>query len=169
MIAIALAAEPLLLTADEPTTALDVTVQAQVLELLAGIQRDMGMAMLLITHDLRRWCRNVAQHAALDAGRRDRRMRAGRAVLHRAAPSPMRGSCSMRSRRSKNARPAAVGRFERARRGTRASPFFRRPGSRGAGSPRSIGPLRGSAKGALRRVKSWVKAVDGLSFSLRAA
>jgi peptide/nickel transport system ATP-binding protein len=52
MIAVALAAEPDLLIADEPTTALDVTIQAQVLELLAGLQRASGMAMLLITHDL---------------------------------------------------------------------------------------------------------------------
>jgi peptide/nickel transport system ATP-binding protein len=52
MIAIALAANPDLLIADEPTTALDVTIQAQVLELLARIQQDTGMAILLITHDL---------------------------------------------------------------------------------------------------------------------
>ncbi|HQU16440.1 MAG: ABC transporter ATP-binding protein [Chromatiales bacterium 21-64-14] len=52
MIAIALAGEPQLLIADEPTTALDVTIQAQVLELLRGLQRDTGMALLLITHDL---------------------------------------------------------------------------------------------------------------------
>jgi peptide/nickel transport system ATP-binding protein len=52
MIAIALAANPELLIADEPTTALDVTIQAQVLELLARIQQDTGMAILLITHDL---------------------------------------------------------------------------------------------------------------------
>ncbi len=52
MIAIALAGEPELLIADEPTTALDVTIQAQVLDLLATLQAERGMAMLLITHDL---------------------------------------------------------------------------------------------------------------------
>ncbi|MGD2138362.1 MAG: dipeptide ABC transporter ATP-binding protein [Gammaproteobacteria bacterium] len=52
MISIALAGEPDLLIADEPTTALDVTIQAQVLELLQRLQQDMHMAILLITHDL---------------------------------------------------------------------------------------------------------------------
>jgi len=52
MIAMALANEPDLLIADEPTTALDVTIQAQILELLKKLQSEMGMAMLLITHDL---------------------------------------------------------------------------------------------------------------------
>jgi len=52
MIAMALSCQPKLLIADEPTTALDVTIQAQVLRLLREIQREMGMAVMLITHDL---------------------------------------------------------------------------------------------------------------------
>jgi len=52
MIAMALSCEPSLLIADEPTTALDVTIQAQILELLAGLRARHGMAVLLITHDL---------------------------------------------------------------------------------------------------------------------
>jgi peptide/nickel transport system ATP-binding protein len=52
MIAMALAGEPRLLIADEPTTALDVTTQAQILDLLRNLKRDTGMALMLITHDL---------------------------------------------------------------------------------------------------------------------
>ena len=52
MIAMALSCNPRLLIADEPTTALDVTIQAQILDLLTGLQKDTGMALILITHDM---------------------------------------------------------------------------------------------------------------------
>ena len=52
MIAMALACEPKLLIADEPTTALDVTIQAQIMELILGLREETGMAVLLITHDM---------------------------------------------------------------------------------------------------------------------
>jgi oligopeptide transport system ATP-binding protein len=52
MIAMALSCEPDILIADEPTTALDVTIQAQILELMGGLQRQFGMAIIMITHDL---------------------------------------------------------------------------------------------------------------------
>ncbi|MDR1705648.1 MAG: ABC transporter ATP-binding protein [Clostridiales bacterium] len=52
MIAIALACEPKLLIADEPTTALDVTIQAQILDLMASLQKKLGMSIIVITHDL---------------------------------------------------------------------------------------------------------------------
>ncbi|MBD3625330.1 MAG: ABC transporter ATP-binding protein [Rhodobacteraceae bacterium] len=52
MIAMAIACKPKLLIADEPTTALDVTIQAQILELLTSLQQDTGMALVLITHDM---------------------------------------------------------------------------------------------------------------------
>jgi peptide/nickel transport system ATP-binding protein len=64
MIAIALAAEPDLVIADEPTTALDVTIQKQILDLLRDLQAERGMAMLLITHDLG-IVSQMAHHVAL--------------------------------------------------------------------------------------------------------
>ena len=68
MIAMALLCEPKLLIADEPTTALDVTVQAQILRLLAELQRDMGLAILLITHDLSVVARVAQQVSVMYAG-----------------------------------------------------------------------------------------------------
>jgi peptide/nickel transport system ATP-binding protein len=68
MIAAALAAEPEVLIADEPTTALDVTIQAQILDLLARLQAERGMALLLITHDLGIVARMAQRVAVMYAG-----------------------------------------------------------------------------------------------------
>ncbi len=169
MIAIALAAEPLLLIADEPTTALDVTVQAQVLDLLADIQREMGMAVLLITHDLA-VVKNVAHHVAL--------MRGGEIVESASADAFFHAPKHPYARQLFEAIPT----FEK--RGIpltaqRRQAIAREAGARvGPRAARQAGevvldvqdlkvhyPVR---KGPLRRIVSWVKAVDGVTFSLRA-
>ncbi|MFY2951620.1 ABC transporter ATP-binding protein [Achromobacter ruhlandii] len=164
MIAIALAAEPLLLIADEPTTALDVTVQAQVLDLLTDIQREIGMAVLLITHDLA-VVRNVAHHVAL--------MRGGEIVESASAEEFFRAPKHPYARQLFDAIPTFEKRGAPLSEGGRAA-----QGAEGARRrPREPGvvldvqdlkvhyPVR---KGPLRRVASWVKAVDGVTFSLRA-
>ena len=69
MIAMALSCHPRVLIADEPTTALDVTIQAQILDLLAGLQRRLGMAMILVTHDLGIVAERADDVAIMYAGR----------------------------------------------------------------------------------------------------
>ncbi|EHK63127.1 ABC transporter ATP-binding protein [Achromobacter arsenitoxydans] len=165
MIAIALAAEPVLLIADEPTTALDVTVQAQVLDLLASIQQEMGMAVLLITHDLA-VVKNVAHHVAL--------MRGGEIVESASAEEFFHAP----------RHPYAKQLFE-------AIPTFDKRGvpltEQGRAAAAEVGKSKAQArpagvvldvqdlkvhypvrKGPLRRIVSWVKAVDGVTFTLRA-
>jgi len=69
MIAMALSCHPSLLIADEPTTALDVTIQAQILELLNQLKAELGMAVMLITHDLGVVADSAARVAVMYAGR----------------------------------------------------------------------------------------------------
>ena len=68
MIAMAIACNPRLLIADEPTTALDVTIQAQILDLLLTLQRERGMALVLITHDMGVIAETVQRVVVMDAG-----------------------------------------------------------------------------------------------------
>jgi oligopeptide/dipeptide ABC transporter ATP-binding protein len=68
MLAIALARQPALLLADEPTTALDVTIQAQILRLMLTLQKEFGMALILVTHDLGVVYQNVDRVAVMYAG-----------------------------------------------------------------------------------------------------
>jgi len=69
MIAMALSCHPRLLIADEPTTALDVTIQAQILDLLASLQHRFGMALILVTHDLGVVAERADEVAIMYAGR----------------------------------------------------------------------------------------------------
>jgi energy-coupling factor transporter ATP-binding protein EcfA2 len=94
MIAMAIALGPDLLIADEPTTALDVTVQAQIMDLLQDLQRESGMAMILITHDLG-VVADVADHVAvMYAGRVVERapLHAGAARIRAAAAAEQPGA-----------------------------------------------------------------------------
>src|SRR5260370_36278562 len=69
MMAMALACEPKLLIADEPTTALDVTIQKQILELIDDLRRRLGMAVILGTHDLGGIARRAGRGAVMFAGK----------------------------------------------------------------------------------------------------
>jgi len=88
MIAMALANEPDLLIADEPTTALDVTVQAQILALLAEIRARLGMSLLFITHDLGIVRRIADQVCVMNGGKIVEQGRSKRSSPRRNIPTP---------------------------------------------------------------------------------
>ena len=104
-IAIAISCEPDLLIADEPTTALDVTVQAQILALLRSLQQDRGMAMIFVSHDLGVVAGLADEIAVMYAGRIVERLRPSSCSSVRACPTPRR--CSRRSPRSASPAPAS--------------------------------------------------------------
>ena len=86
MIAMAIACNPKLLIADEPTTALDVTIQAQILDLLLDLQRERGMALILITHDMGVIAETVDRVVVQYAGQQVEAQRGRRPVRRRHAP-----------------------------------------------------------------------------------
>ncbi len=149
MIAMALAGEPDLLIADEPTSALDVTIQAQVLDLLRRLQRQRGMALLLITHDL-----GVAARMADRVGV----MRAGRLVEVAAKADFFRAPTHPYARELFAALPENLEAPEK-------SALAGRPALFEVRDLRVHFPIR---RGVLRRTVGHVRAVDGVDLELAA-
>ena len=146
MIAMALANQPELLIADEPTTALDVTVQAQILELLKKLQRERNMGMLFITHDLG-IVRKMATRVCV--------MRYGEIVEHGPTEEIFENPRHDYTRHLLNAEPKG-----KATHVPRAAPVVME-----AKDVRVWFPIKG---GLLRRTIGHVKAVDGISLKIRA-
>ena len=145
MIAMALANDPKLLIADEPTTALDVTIQKQILELIDGLRQRLGMAVIMVTHDL-----------GVIAGRADRVavMYAGKIVETTDTPAlyanprhPYTGRCSTPCRRSRPRPGSGCTRFLARRRTWSTRPPA--AGSRRAAGtrPTAAGPSRRCSRG----------------------
>jgi microcin C transport system ATP-binding protein len=145
MIAMALANEPDLLIADEPTTALDVTVQAQILALLRDLQRDLGMAVMLITHDLT-IVRNVADHVYV--------MTEGHIVEHGPTETVYQRPKHAYTKKLLAAEPTAT-----PPPANESAPEVMR-----TEDLRVWFPIR---RGVLRRTVGYVKAVDGVSLTVR--
>ena len=145
MIAMALANEPDLLIADEPTTALDVTIQAQYLRLLADLQRELGMAMLFITHDLG-IVGKVANRVCV--------MNEGKIVEQGDARAVFSDPQHAYTKRLLEAEPS----------GTKAPVAGDRPAVVSGEDVRVWFPIK---KGLLRRTVDHIKAVDGISLTVR--
>jgi peptide/nickel transport system ATP-binding protein len=96
VIAMALACSPAVVIADEPTTALDVTIQAQILELMQSLQQELGMAIVLITHDLGVIAEMCDDVVVMYAGRVAESGPVERIFAARRIPTP--AACSTRSR-----------------------------------------------------------------------
>ena len=222
MIAIALAAEPDIVIADEPTTALDVTIQAQILDLLQELQASQKMAMLLITHDLAIVAK-MAHRVALmyagqvvevadakeffarplhpyavnlfealpDTGKRGRKLasiaRVGAAAESGVRRVPVRGSVRRRDGPVPDDAAAAAsnsGRATRSAASCTTASMLPSPSNRIFGKDPVLPPDPPAGdvvlevkdyqvwfpirKGLLKRTVGYVKAVDGVSFSLRA-
>src|SRR5690606_1383530 len=146
MIAMSLANDPDLLIADEPTTALDVTTQAQILALLEDLQRDMGMAVLIITHDL-----GIVEKISDELYV----MKDGRIVEHGPGPQPVESPRETHTRDVLSAEPPKTP----AREFGRAEPVLK------AEHVRVWFPIR---KGVLKRTVGHIKAADDISFEVRA-
>ena len=147
MIAMAIANEPDILIADEPTTALDVTIQAQILDLMRDLRRQLGMALLLITHDLT-IVRKMAERVAV--------MTRGEIVETGATDAVFDRPRHRYTRRLLAAEPKG--------RAPPPDPAAPRALIEAAGL-RVWFPIR---RGVLRRVRGYVKAVDGVSLTVRA-
>ena len=146
MIAMALANEPDLLIADEPTTALDVTIQAQILQLLKDLQARLGMALLLITHDLG-IVRRMADRVCV--------MTEGRIVEAAATADIFERPQHPYTRKLLAAEP----------KGRPASPPADAPIVMQANNVKVWFPIKA---GVLRRTVDYVRAVDGISLTVRA-
>lgn len=145
MIAMALANDPALLIADEPTTALDVTIQAQILTLLRDIQKKTGMAILMITHDLG-IVRKIADKVGV--------MQNGAIVEY--------ASCEEVFSRPQHAYTKLLLAAEP--KGTASAPPNNSPVALSVSNAKVYFPIK---KGLLRRTTDYVRAVDDISFDLR--
>ena len=154
LIAIALACSPALIIADEPTTALDVTIQAQILDLLRDLKKRLGLALLLITHDLGVVAEMADRVAVMYAGRIVEEA-AVRELVQRPASIPTRVACWRRFRVARRDRGSQAIR-ERCHRSAscRRAARSRRAVRTGSNPAISAPPALTTARTALKRTPS---------------